>query len=95
MKILKKVFKPMYAWAILLAIGLVIVAKKAIFAFNIESQYKNVCKLNKAAQKMYALVFNPYRISNGIRPSFEGYHQSGMSDIEMCHQIIHQKRQEV
>lgn len=94
MKNLKNILKPFYAIFIFLAIGFISLVKKGILVFKIKPQYKNIEKLSCIIQKLYSLVFNPYRISNGIRPSFGNNFNVSFSDIERCHEIIHQRRQE-
>lgn len=88
------IFKKMYA---LVGIGFVLLAKKCILTFKIKRQYKNLGKLDNALAKFHGMLFNPYRISNGLRPTF-GIQKSNATSIsrdnlERCHEIISQKRQ--
>ncbi len=93
MKFIKSVFKPFRAVIILIAIGFLSVLKKAILAFGTNAQCKNVVKLDQVIRKMYALVFNPYRVCNGIRPNLVYNHKPSAFDIEQCHQFIQSKKQ--
>lgn len=88
------IFKKMYA---LVSVGFVLLAKKCILTFKIKRQYKNLGKLDNALAKFHGMLFNPYRISNGLRPTF-GIQKSNAATIsrenlERCHEIISQKRQ--
>lgn len=88
------IFKKMYA---LVSVGFVLLAKKCILTFKIKRQYKNLGKLDNALAKFHGMLFNPYRISNGLRPTF-GIQKSNSTSIsrdnlERCHEIISQKRQ--
>ncbi|MBE6814223.1 MAG: hypothetical protein E7522_02115 [Ruminococcaceae bacterium] len=88
------IFKKIYALA---GVSFVLLAKKCVLTFKIKSQYKNLGKLDNAIAKYHGMLFNPYRISNGLRPTF-GIQKSNATSIsrenlERCHEIISQKRQ--
>lgn len=88
------IFKKMYA---VLGISLVLLAKKCVLTLKIKRRYKNLGKLDNALAKFNGMLFNPYRISNGLRPTF-GMPKNNTTSIsrenlERCHEIISQKRQ--
>lgn len=88
------IFKKIYA---IVGIGLTLFAKKCVLTFKIKRQYKNLGKLDNALAKFHGMLFNPYRISNGLRPTF-GMQKCNTTTIsrenlERCHEIISQKRQ--
>lgn len=93
MKTLKRVLKPFYAAVALLGVVCLAAVKKGITVFKIKSQYKNIRNLNLCTQRLYSVVFNPYRISNGIRPGFWCNHQYSASDLEKCHELFMKRRQ--
>ena len=88
------ILKKVYA---VLGISLVLLAKKSVLAFKIKRQYKNLGKLDNALAKFHGILFNPYRISNGLRPTFgiQSNKPTGISreNLDKCHEIISQKRQ--
>ena len=88
------IFKKIYA---IVGIGLTLFAKKCVLTFKIKRQYKNLGKLDNALAKFHGMLFNPYRISNGLRPTFgiQSNKPTGISreNLDKCHEIISQKRQ--
>ena len=93
MKALKKIFKPLVVVYVFAGVGCIAVLKHTIMFFKIKSQYKAIVKLNAAKRKLYSLVFNPYRISNGFRPACMQVQPLTLSELERCHQIIQQEKQ--
>ena len=75
------------------AVGVLAIVKKVVVALHLKNQHKELAKLNKATLKLYALVFNPYRICNGIRPNFLALHNPSAANIEKCHEMFLAKRQ--
>ena len=94
MKTLKRVLKPFYTAVALLGVGCLAVIKNGIVVLKIKSQYKNIHKINSCIQKLYSIIFNPYRICNGIRPGFWSEHQCSAADLEKCHELFLKRRQE-
>lgn len=93
MKRFKKIFKPVIVVCVFVAIGVTLLCKKGILTFKIKSLYKHICKMNESIQKMYAKVFNPYRIPNGIRPGVVAFHEDSVPDVATCHNLIKQRKQ--
>ena len=93
MKNLKRVFKPVRVVVALLAVVCLTIVKKGLVMFKIKSQYKNIAKINSLIQRFYSVIFNPYRISNGIRPQiWNSCIQTSPCDIEKCHEYFLQRR---
>lgn len=69
MKFAKKTFKPLVIFYALVGLALIAAARYAILKLSISSQYKQLGKLSAAKNRLYRLIFNPYRIPNGIRPA--------------------------
>ena len=92
MKTLKRLFKPFLYVIVFVGVGVITLAKKAVLFFKIKPQYTNLVKLENAKAKLYSLVFNPYRICNGIRPVCAQKSAAPLSDLAQCHEIIRQKR---
>lgn len=92
MRFAKSVFKPFIALYALVGVGLMSFIKYAIVKLKIESQYKHISKLNAAKNRLYRLVFSPYRISNGIRPVWAPMVSDPVADIQHCHEIVSKAR---
>lgn len=92
-KVLKMIAKPILALFVFPAVGVLAIVKKVVVALHLKNQHKKLAKLNKATLKLYALVFNPYRICNGIRPNFLALHNPSAANIEKCHEMFLAKRQ--
>ncbi len=88
------IFKKIYAFV---GVGFVLLAKKCVLFFKIKRQYKNIGKLDNTLAKSHSMLFNPYRISNGLRHTFDMQKTNATSisreNLERCHEIISQKRQ--
>lgn len=92
-RVVKTIFKPFLVLFVFPAVGVLAIVKKVVVALHLKNQHKNLAKLNKATLKLYALVFNPYRICNGIRPNFLALHNPAAANIEKCHEMFRAKRQ--
>ena len=88
------IFKKIYA---IVGIGLILFAKKCVLTLKIKRQYKNLGKFDNALAKFNGMLFNPYRISNGLRLNFGMQNNNATSisreNLERCHEIISRKRQ--
>lgn len=88
------IFKKIYA---IVGIGLTLFAKKCVLTLKIKRQYKNLGKFDNALAKFNGMLFNPYRISNGLRPTFGIQNNNATSisreNLERCHEIISKIRQ--
>lgn len=92
-KVIKTIVKPFLALFVFPAVGVLVIVKKVVVALPLKNQHQKLDKLNHAKRKLYALVFNPYRICNGIRPNLLALHNTSGASIERCHEIIRAKRQ--
>lgn len=92
MKFVKRMFKPVIVLAALIGVGVVCFMKYAIIKARIRPLYKRIGQLNATKARLYRLVFNPYRISNGIRPSFTSKNMDGATNIAFCHELFVQSR---
>lgn len=88
MRFVKSIFKPFVVAIAMIAIAFFAVVKVSIVKLKIKSLYKYVAKLDTAKKRLYRLVFNPYRISNGIRPVWMAAANDPIADINKCHEII-------
>lgn len=93
-RVLKTVFKPILVLVVCMAIGVLLFLKKMIVLLHVKWQYKNLDKLDEAIRKLYTFVFNPYRISNGIRPNLMVAHKPSAFDMEQCHNLIRMNKQQ-
>lgn len=94
MKAVKAVLKPFIVVSALLGVGVLIVVKVLIAPVRAKFRYKFTMKVDRQIQKLYAVVFSPYRISNGIVPRRAVEYKYSASDLEKCHEIFLKRRQE-
>ena len=94
MKMLKSVLKPFSVAGAWFGIAGLTLVKKCIVAFKLKSQYKYIHAINQQIQKLYRVIFNPYRISNGMRPCVQSEYKYSAADLERCHQLFVNRRQE-
>lgn len=92
MRFMKSIFKPFVVAFAMIGIGVLSVVKKTIVKLKIKPQYKNIAKLDAAKKRLYRLVFNPYRITNGIRPSWLSTGDDPIANINKCHEMISKAR---
>lgn len=93
MKVFKFMLKPFYAFPVLLAIGFLRIVKKGMVVLKIKSRQRKICKINNLIYKLQSIIFNPFRISNGIRPQLCKEPQYSAADLEKYHEIFVQRRQ--
>ena len=93
MKTLKSVLKPFSVAGAWFGIAGLTLVKKGILTFKLKSQYKNIRAINQQIQRLYRVIFNPYRISNGLRPCLQGEYRYTAADLERCHQLFVDRRQ--
>lgn len=94
MKTLKCVLKLFSVAGACFGVAGLTLVKKSILVFKLKSQYKNLRAINQQIQKLYRVIFNPYRISNGLRPCLQGEYRYSAADLERCHQLFVNRRQE-
>ncbi len=94
MKMLKSVLKPFSVAGAWFGVAGLTLVKKCILAFKLKSQYKNIFAINQQIQKLYRVIYNPYRISNCMRPCLQGEHTYSAADLERCHQLFMNRREE-
>lgn len=92
MKFAKNVFKPFVKLYAALGVGVVSVIKCMITGLKVKPLYKHLWKLDNAKRKLYRLLFNPYRISNGMRPTWMTASANPAADIQHCHEMVSKMR---
>lgn len=94
MVLLKKILKPLYIVPVVLGIGFLTLVKSLLAASKLKSRYRYISRINNYKNNLYTLVFNPYRICNGIRPNLRSAKQPSAKDLEELHKAIVLKRGE-
>lgn len=92
MRSVKKFFKPVVVLYAMIGIAVLFVCRKLILNLKLKPMYACITKLEAARKKMYRLIFNPYRIANGIRPAWINIIEDPAADISKCHEVISKAR---
>lgn len=92
MKFAKRIFKPFVVLYALAGMAAIAIAKHMITALSIRSLYKHISKLNAEKNRLYRMVANPYRISNGIFPAAAPIQMNRTVDMQRCHEMIAKAR---
>ena len=85
-------FKPVVVLYAMIGVAVLFVCRKLILKLKLKPMYTCITKLEAARKRLYRLVFNPYRIGNGIRPAWINTIENPAADINKCHEMISKAR---
>lgn len=92
MRFARSVFRPFVMLYAAVGVAALSFGRFVIRKAKIKPLYKHAGKMDAAQKRLCRLLFNPYRISNGIRPTWRLGDMDPMTDIQRCHEIVSRTR---